>query len=92
MKILFLLLTIIVAIFFLRGNYILPHDTFQFVGKLLLPLYLILCGVMIGYVIAQIMLAKGEENTVAARLYVKAFTIGIIIGIVAALLYIFFGQ
>lgn len=90
-KIIFLLLTVLIAIFFLRGNYILPDKTFTFVGEILLPLYLLLCGIMIGYLIAQIMLAKGDEQTLPSRIYVKSFTIGIIIGIIGALLYIFFG-
>ncbi len=92
MKTAFLLVTVLVAIFFLRGNYIMPHETFTFLGKILLPLYLIMCGIMIGYIIAQIMLAKGEENISVSQMYVKAFTIGIIIGVIGALLYIFFGQ
>ncbi len=58
MKILFLLLTVLIAIFFLRGNYIVPSNTFIFMEKILLPLYLIFCGIMIGYIIAQISLAK----------------------------------
>lgn len=92
MKILFLLLTILIAIFFLRGNYILPDPTFVFRQKMLLPFYLVLVGVMIGYVISQIMLARGEEETSVSRIYVKGFTIGLIIGVIGALLYIFFGQ
>lgn len=90
-KIVFLLLTVLIAIFFLRGNYILPDQTFSFVGEILLPLYLLLCGVMVGYIVAQVMLAKGDETTLPSRIYVKSFTIGIIIGIISALLYIFFG-
>lgn len=92
MKILFLLLTILIAIFFLRGNYIVPSNTFVFMEKILLPLYLIFCGIMIGYIIAQISLAKGEEEGGVSRVYVKSFTIGLIVGIIGALLYIFFGQ
>ncbi len=92
MKIIFLILTILIAIFFLRGNYILPDETFTFYQKLLLPLFLVLCGIMLGYIIAQIMIAKGDESESPSRLYVKAFTIGLIIGIIGALLYIFFGQ
>lgn len=90
-KIAFLLLTILIAIFFLRWNYILPNDSFIFIGKILLPLYLILCGVMIGYIIAQIMLAKWDDQTSTSSIYVKSFTIGIVIGILTALLYIFVG-
>lgn len=90
-KIAFLLLTILIAIFFLRWNYILPNDSFIFIGKILLPLYLILCGVMIGYIIAQIMLAKWDDQTPTSSIYVKSFTIGIVIGILTALLYIFVG-
>lgn len=91
MKIIFLVLTILIAIFFLRGNYVLPNETFVFYQKLLLPLFLVLCGVMLGYIIAQVMIAKGDDAN-PSRLYVKAFTIGLVIGIIAALLYIFFGQ
>lgn len=89
-KVAFLLLTVAVAIFFLRGNYVLPDPSFTFIGKVLLPLYLLMCGVMVGYIIAQIMLAQVDEHTPPSRIYVKSFTIGIIIGIISALLYIFF--
>lgn len=88
-KFLFFLLTMLIAMFFLRGNYILPNESFTFMGKILLPLYLILCGVMIGYIISQIMIAKGDEETSVSRVYVKSFTIGIILGVITALLYIF---
>jgi len=88
-KIIFLLLTILICIFFLRGHYILPSQTFALAGKILLPVYLILCGVMVGYIIAQIMVAKGDEKMQPSRIYVRAFTIGIVVGVIAALLYIF---
>lgn len=92
MKILFLLLTILIAIFFLRGNYILPDVTFVFWQKVLLPFYLVLAGVMLGYIISQIMVARGEEEGSLSRTYVRGFTIGLVIGLTGAFLYIFFEQ
>jgi|GEM_PF-5233687 len=61
-------------------------------GKILLPLYLIMAGIMIGYIFAQVMIARAEEDTTPSRIYVKAFTIGMVLGIIGALLYIFIGQ
>ncbi len=92
LKIAFLIATILIALFFLRWNYILPSDTYIFGGKILLPFYIVLCGVMVGYIIWQVMLAKWDENVSASHIYVRAFTVGLIIGVTGALIYIFFGQ
>lgn len=74
MKGLFFFLTILVGLIFLRGEVILGSEYTTIVRQMIMPGYLILCGIMIGYIIAQI-----TNSTPDTKKYIKPFIIGILV-------------
>jgi hypothetical protein len=52
-------------------------DTYILVKQLLLPGYLIFCGMMFGYIIARLWLGYEEEHPQKQAIYVRSFMIGI---------------
>ena len=57
----------------------------------LMPGYLLLCGVMVGYLVSLIWAGKDTEDTVASikeQILKTSFIIGIVVGILLALGYI----
>ncbi|MFZ2150856.1 MAG: hypothetical protein WAZ12_03960 [Candidatus Absconditicoccaceae bacterium] len=87
----FLFFTVMVGILFLRGNIILGENSFWIAKQVIMPGYLIFCGLIIGYLIAHIWIGNDldETNLLKNKIYVKSFIIGIILGIVLAITYIF---
>ncbi|MCK9467082.1 MAG: hypothetical protein M0P94_02030 [Candidatus Absconditabacterales bacterium] len=81
----FFFLTIIVGIFFLRGQILLSPNLYEIIKIFIMPAYLMFCGVMIGYLVAHIR-SKNENST---KIYTKSFIIGVIIGILLSITYIF---
>lgn len=81
----FFFLTIIVAIFFLRGEILLSSHVYEIIRAFIMPWYLIFCGIMIWYLIAHI--RSKEDNS--PNIYTKSFIAGIVIWIVLSLTYMF---
>ncbi|MCF7834977.1 hypothetical protein K9M48_02885 [Candidatus Gracilibacteria bacterium] len=87
----FLLLTILIGVLFLRGNILLGEETFVLAKQIAMPGYMVFCGLIIGYLIAHIRIGNeleensGEKN----KIYIKSFIIGIIIGFILAISYVF---
>jgi hypothetical protein len=81
----FFFLTIIVGLFFLRGEILLSTHIYEVIKTFIMPWYLIFCGLMIGYLIANIQ--SKDKNT--SSVYTKSFIIGIVIGVVLSLSYMF---
>lgn len=89
LKWVFFFLSIIVWLFFLRGDVFLWDQTFNLAKQIVMPGYLLFCGVMIWYVIANIK----EQNTIKTlnnqdSMLVKTFLLGIGIWVFLAVLYI----
>ncbi len=78
-------LTIIVALFFLRGDILLSNHVYDIIKAFIMPWYLVFCGIMIWYLIAHI---RSKENN-SPSVYTKSFIMWIIIGIVLSLSYMF---
>lgn len=87
MKGFFFFATICVGIIFLRGELIRWVEDYAMVKSLIIPGYLVFCGIIIGYIIAHMtnVHARPEHEN---RTYVVAFIIWISIGIILALSYI----
>lgn len=85
----FFFLTIVVGLFFLRGSVLIAPEYYAIVKQLLMPWYLIFCGMMFGYIIARLRLGYEEDHPQRTKIYVRSFIIGISTGIVLAALYIF---
>ena len=63
---------------------------YQIVIKhMLMPGYMVFCGTMFGYIIARIQLGYEEDHPHKDRIYITSFVIGIILGIVLAVAYMF---
>ncbi len=64
-------------------------EIFKVIKEVLLPGYLIFCGIMIGYIIAAIWKNKssGDFTLLQENIFKKSFIIGIIIGLILALSY-----
>lgn len=85
----FFFLTIIVGLFFLRGSILISPEYYTIVKQLLLPGYLIFCGMMFGYIMSRLRLGYDEDHPQKNKIYIRSFITGISIGIVLAVIYIF---
>ncbi|MBS8121580.1 hypothetical protein [Candidatus Vampirococcus lugosii] len=93
-KIIFFILSIIIGSFFLRGNYYFDNNSFETIGMILMPLYLLIVGVMIGYIIASFLIVKNDlekGDSSENKIYIQGFVIGTIIGVGIAILYLVMG-
>ena len=84
----FFFLTIAVGLFFLRGNILMSAESYLLVKQLLIPGYLVFCGMMFGYIIARLWLGYEEEHPQKQSIYIRSFMIGISIGVFLAVIYI----
>ncbi|PJA48064.1 MAG: hypothetical protein CO170_03840 [candidate division SR1 bacterium CG_4_9_14_3_um_filter_40_9] len=89
LKGIFFFLTIVVGLFFLRGDVIISAQYYDIVRQVLMPGYLIFYGTMLGYIISRIWIGYDEEKPNKNQIYTKSFLIGIGIGILLAIIYIF---
>lgn len=85
-------MTFVLGAFLLRGELLLGADIFSKVKIIFMPGYLLFCGVMVGYIIALIW--SGKDISVSAEqvkeeILKKCFIIGIVIGLILAMSYIF---
>lgn len=87
-KLLYFISTIFVAVFFLRGE-VLFGSFYRMAIEYIMPGYLILCGIMIGYIIAQLWTSLYDTEDTKESLYLKSFIIGCVVGLGLALAYIF---
>ncbi len=82
----FFFLSICVWIFFLRWDMLLSPQAYNIIKNILMPWYLIVAGLMIGYLVANI---RSKQNHDTEKVYSKSFIIGIITGVILALSYMF---
>lgn len=88
-KWIFFFLTIVVWLFFLRGSIIMWPENYAIAKEILMPGYLIFCGMMFGYIMARLRLGYEEEHPQKTKIYVRSFIVGISMGILLAVFYIF---
>ncbi len=84
----FFFITMLVGIFFLRGETMIWQQSYIITKEILMPGYLLFCGIMLWYILARIQIGYEEEKADQTKLYTKFFMIGTGIGIVLALIYI----
>lgn len=91
LKWIFFFLTVLIGLFFLRGQVIVGPAYYDIVRQIVMPGYLLFCGCMIGYIISRIRMGYDDEIEYAKKnmIYTRSFIIGISIGIVLAVIYIF---
>lgn len=87
-KWIFFFITMILGLFFLRWKDIVNQQSFVVIKEVLMPWYLIFCGIMLWYILARINIGYNEQHENEAKIYTKYFLIGISLWIILAIIYI----
>ncbi|MCS6983055.1 MAG: hypothetical protein NZL83_02580 [Candidatus Absconditabacterales bacterium] len=87
-KALFFGLSLFIGLFMLRSEYFGMGGTTGQMQDILMPGYLIFCGIMIGYVLSTIWSGYATTDDEEKAVYIKGFIIGTVIGITLSLAYI----
>lgn len=82
-------MTAVVGLFLLRGNVIFGPEYYVWVKQILMPGYLVFCGTMFGYIAARVQLGYDDEHINANKIYIKSFIMGIVLGMILAIAYMF---
>ena len=85
MKWFFFFATIAIGAVFLRWELIWWAEQYLHIKSMIIPGYLVFCGIIIGYIIAHMIQNQSEQKE---KTYVISFIIGTTIGIILALSYI----
>ena len=88
-KWIFFFLTVVIGLFLIRWAVIFGPEYSLMVKQTLMPGYLLFCGIMFGYIVARIQLGYEEDHPHKNRIYVRSFIIGILLGVVLAIIYMF---
>lgn len=88
LKYIYYILTIFVGVFFLQGE-LLFGDNYLVLLQYVLPGYLLVSWVMIGSVLSTIILTHVQDEKIIHNTRIKYFVIGLMIGVILALAYIF---
>ena len=85
----FYFLTIVTGVVYMRGEVLFGWN-FELIKSILIPGYLVFCGLMVWYLIATFRVGneKYKEEINKERIATRSFLIGSILWIVFALLYI----
>ncbi len=87
-KIIYYILTIFVGVFFLRWE-LLFGTAYTSLLEYVIPGYLVLCGIMFGYVISKLATINMEDLNNYNAVQLRSFVIGTVVGVGLALIYIF---
>ena len=81
--------SILIGLFFLRGLYVFPKEKFFLIWKILMPAYLFLTGLILGYILWYIWILKAniDDSKEIEKVYTKALIIWGIIWIVLGIIY-----
>lgn len=79
-KVVYYLLTIFVGAFFLRGEVFFGSMYLQLL-EYIIPGYLVLCGIMFGYILAQLIILNTEDETRYTSIQLKTFAFGTFVGV-----------
>ena len=85
----FYFLTIVTGVVYMRGE-VLFEGNYELIKSILVPWYLVFCGLMMWYLIATFWVGreKYKEEINKERIATRSFLFGSILGIVFALAYI----
>lgn len=82
----FFFLSIVVGVFLLRWEILFSSNAYTLIKNILLTWYLVITWLMIGYLVANIWSRQSSDEK---KVYSKSFLIGIISGVILALVYMF---
>lgn len=87
----FYFFSMLMGVFLLRGEVIFGPDMAKMMTVILMPAYLLICGVMVGYLISLVWAGKDPQEEslhIKEQILKTSFIIGIIVGMLLALGYI----
>lgn len=87
-KVIYFILTIAIGVFFLRGE-LLFGESYNEIITYIVPWYFLLCGLMIGYVVARIRVVLSDVPDYENKIYIQSFVLWIVLGLAFALAYVF---
>ncbi|MFA7284804.1 MAG: hypothetical protein WC004_03195 [Candidatus Absconditabacterales bacterium] len=91
MKIVFFLVTILLGLFFSRGRLVFDDNQYLMIQKITMPGYMILCGIMVGYLIGSLRLSRYDDTTNKTNsIYATALVFGLVLGTALALINIYY--
>ena len=82
----FFFLSIVVGLFLLRWEILFSSNVYALIKSILLTWYLVVTWLMIWYLVANIW---SRQNSDEKKVYSKSFLIGILLGVILALVYMF---
>lgn len=88
-EILYYILTIFVGVFFLKWE-LWFNDSYSTLLFYIIPWYMILCGIMFGYIIAKFRILHADDISKHNSILLQSFIIGIVLGVWLSLAYVFF--
>lgn len=88
LKVVFFFFSILIWLFYVRWNLIISPEYYQIVKQLLMPGYLVFCGIMFGYIVFRVTLWYDEDSPNRHKIQIRSYIIGISIGVILAVLYI----
>lgn len=83
----FFFLTVVVSLFFLRGEVVIWPEHYDIVKQIMMPGYLLFCGIMFGYIVAHLWSGNDEDNPHRVKIFAKSFMIGLGVGLFMAVTY-----
>lgn len=86
-KTIYFVATVLVGVFFLRWSILIPNY-YEIIIQYIIPGYLILCGLMIGYIISKMRISFLAEESRDTVILQQWFILGIVIGLGLGLLYV----
>lgn len=85
----FFMMTVVYAAILLKGELIFPADIVDRIIQVLMPGYLVFCGVLLWYMISLILVKKSDTPLEQNKWYIRSFLIGSFLGICLALVSIY---
>lgn len=92
-KIIFLIFTILVGLFYAKWDAVFDTKSYQTTQQIMMPWYLILCGVMVGYFIWAVRLSRYDDQTKEIKqnqILSTSLILGLVLGIALSVINIFY--
>ncbi len=90
-KFVFFAMSIAVGFLLLQGDVYMSNQLIVVIKQIIIPGYLVLSGLMIGYIVTQLtMPAYIVDEKHEAKIHLKGFLIGLVMGFILAMIYVFF--
>lgn len=78
-KLIFFLMTIAIAFLLFKGESIFPAQSVDHMRTLIMPGYLVLCGLLVGYITFLLRTSRVSDEEQLHRVSVQSFIIGIML-------------